>query len=95
LIEQIENIKANTPNEALLQNQMQLLLESLLVELTVTLLSYQRSSESIEESLRNYLAEKGFDIKKYKVMLSDIKKNEKRNISDLSVIVNHFLLIRA
>lgn len=95
LIEHIESVKTSTPNEALLQEQMQLLLETLLVELTIALLSYQRSGESIEDSLENYLSEKGFDIKKYKLMIASLKKNEKLNISDLSVIVNHFLLIRA
>ncbi len=95
LIEHIENVQTSTPSEVLLQEQMQLLLETLLVEMTVTLLSYQRSGETIEESLQNFLAEKGFDIKKYKDMIAYLKKNEKLTISDLTVIVNHFLLIRA
>ena len=95
LIEQIENVQTNSSNEVLLQEQLQLLLESLLVELTVTLLGYQRSDENIESALENYLKEKQFDIRAYKKMLDALKKYEKVDISDLSVIVNHFLLIRA
>lgn len=95
LIEHIENVTINTPNEALLQEQLQILLESLLVELTITLLGYQRSGEEIEHVLENYLHEQQFDMKRYRVMLNYLKKNENIRISDLSVIVNHFLLIRA
>ncbi len=95
LIEHIEKVTVNKPNEALLQEQLHILLESLLVDLTTTLLNYQRSGESIENTLENYLKEKEFDMKKYKTMLEFLKKNENATISDLSVIVNHFLLIRA
>ncbi len=95
LIEHIENVTINHPNEALLQEQLQMLLESLLVELTMRLLDYQRSGEEIENTLQNYLKEKQFDIRRYTSMLEFLRKNENVNISDLSVIVNHFLLIRA
>ena len=95
LIEHIENVAINKPNEALLREQLQMLLESLLAELTIAMLSYQRSDENIETALQNYLKERQFDMKKYKTMLDFLKKNEHITISDLSVIVNHFLLIRA
>ncbi len=94
LIEHIEKVNINKPNEALLQEQLQILLESLLVDLTTALLSYQRSGENIENTLENYLKEKEFDFKRYKTMIEYLKKNENATISDLSVIVNHFLLIR-
>ncbi|HHD77958.1 MAG TPA: glutamate dehydrogenase [Campylobacteraceae bacterium] len=94
LIEHIETVTINKPNEALLQEQLQILLEALLVDLTTSLLAYQRSGESIENTLENYLREKEFDFKRYKKMLDYLKKNENATISDLSVIVNHFLLIR-
>ena len=94
LIESIESVKITQPNEILLQEQLQMLIESLLTELTMALLSYQRSGEAIEYTLQNYLKEKQFDMKQYKTMLSHLRKNENINISDLSVIVNHFLLIR-
>ncbi len=94
LIEYIENVKTNTQNEILLQEQLQILLENLLYELTVTLLAFQRSGEKIETTLMKYLEEKQFDIKRYRFMIDKLKKNENIRISDLSVIVNHFLLIR-
>jgi glutamate dehydrogenase len=94
LIESIESIKISQPNEVLLQEQLQMLIESLLTELAISLLSYQRSGEAIEHALQNYLKEKQFDMKQYKTMLSHLKRNDNINISDLSVIVNHFLLIR-
>jgi len=95
LIEHIENITVTKANEALLREQLQMLLESLLSELTIALLSYQRSDENIDQALQNYLKEKQFDMKKYKIMLDFLKKNEHLTVSDLSVIVNHFLLIRS
>ena len=94
LIAHIENVAINKPNEALLREQLQMLLESLLAELTIAMLSYQRSDENIETALQNYLKERQFDMKEYKTMLDFLKKNEHVTISDLSVIVNHFLLIR-
>jgi len=95
LIEHIENIAINKSNDALLREQLQMLLESLLTELTIAMLSYQRSDENIQTALQNYLKEQQFDMKKYKTMLDFLKKNEHITISDLAVIVNHFLLIRA
>jgi len=95
LIAHIENVNISKPNEALLREQLQMLLEALLAELTIAMLSYQRSDEDIAEALKNYLKERQFDMKKYKAMLDFLKKNEHITISDLSVIVNHFLLIRS
>ncbi len=94
LIKYIENTAISQPSEALLQEQLQMLLESLLVDLSLELLGFQRSNEDIEQTLTNYLNEQRFDMKKYKRMLDSLKKSDSTAISDLSVIVNHFLLIR-
>ncbi len=95
LIERIEALKTTQSNEALLKEQLQLLIESLLTELTLSLLSYQRSGESIEKTLQSYLLDKQFNMQRYNTMLAYLKRNEHINISDLAVIVNHFLLIRS
>ncbi len=94
LIKYIENTNISQPNEALLKEQLQMLLESLLVELSLELLGFQRSGEEIDQTLKNYLNEQRFNIREYKQLLDPLKKNDSVNISDLSVIVNHFLLIR-
>ncbi len=94
LIKYLENIKINQPNEALLQEQLQMLIESLLVDLSLELISFQRSGEKIPQTVTNYLSEQQFDMKRYKIMLDFLKKSDTVTISDLSVIVNHFLLIR-
>ena len=95
LIEKIESVTITRPNESVLQEQLQMLLESLLTELTTDLLSYQRSGEENRQTIAHYLEEKQFDFKKYKTMLAHLKRDENIRISDLSVIVNHFLLIRS
>ncbi len=94
LIKYLENIKINQPNEALLQEQLQMLIESLLVDLSLELISFQRSGEEIQQTVTNYLSEQQFDMKRYKIMLDFLKKSDTVTILDLSVIVNHFLLIR-
>ena len=95
ILDHIENVTLQYANEGLLQEQLQLLLEALIVELTKDLLAYQRSGEIADETLSSYLQEHEFDLEAYRNMLSAIKTNESSTISDLSVIVNHFLLIKS
>ncbi len=94
LIEYIESITPKQTNELLLQNQLQILLEQFIMELTTDLLAYQRSGENLEDTFNHYLKDQNFDTKRYKTMLNNLKKQEHRTISDLSVIVNYFLLLK-
>ncbi len=95
ILNHIENVTIQHNNEKLLQEQLELLLETLIVDVTKDLLAYQRSNETAGKTLQSYLEEHEFDLDIYKSMLSDIKSNETSTISDLSVIVNHFLLIKS
>ncbi len=94
LIEYIETITPQQNNEALLQEQLQILLEQFIMELTTDLLAYQRGGEDLKETFNHYLKDQNFDIKRYKSMLNDLKKEQHHTISDLSVIVNYFLLLK-
>jgi len=95
ILDHIETVSLQYANEELVHEQLQLLLEAFIVELTKDLLAYQRSNETADETLKSYLQEKQFDLEAYKNMLESIRTNETSNISDLSVIVNHFLLIKS
>ncbi len=95
ILKHIENVTIQYSNEKLLQEQLELLLEALIVDVTKDLLAYQRSNETADKTLQSYLEEHEFDLDIYKSMLNDIKSNETSTISDLSVIVNHFLLIKS
>ncbi len=95
LIEKIENIPIHNPSDALLQLQLQELIEYLVVDLTRELLRYKREGEDTRTVLRNYLEEKAFNFERYEKMLEYLKSSDHLNISDLSITVNYLLFIKS
>ena len=95
LIEKIENIPIQNPNDDLLQLQLQQLIEYLVVDLTREILRYKREGEDTQTVLQNYLQEKSFNFERYEKMLEYLKRNEQITISDLSITVNYLLFIKS
>ena len=93
LMETIQNISVKNETQEHLRIQIKQLLEFKLVDLTKELLQFQREGEKADEVIESFFKEKEFDIYKHQEMIEFIKTSEHLSMSDLSVSVNHLLLI--
>lgn len=93
LMEAIQNISPKNETQEHLRVQIKQLLEFKLVDLTKELLQFKREGEDVSEVIGGYIKEKEFDLIRHEQMIEFIKTSEYLSMSDLSVSVNHLLLI--
>jgi glutamate dehydrogenase len=93
LMETIENISPKNEVQEHLRVQIKQLLEFKLVDLTKALLQFKREGEDAIDVIDNYFRENEFDMNRHDQMIEFIKTSEHLSMSDISVTVNHLLLI--
>lgn len=93
LIETIESISVKNATQELLRVQIEQLLEFKLIDLTKKILKFKRENEDVIEVIENYFKHKELDIREYDQMIDFIKTSDHLSMSDLSVTLNHLLLL--
>lgn len=76
-----------------LQVQLQQLIEFALISIATGLLGYKREGENNDVVIEHYLSENNFNMQAYQSKLEYIRTTEHLSISDLSVTINHLLLL--
>jgi hypothetical protein len=90
----MDAVSAKNDTQEHLRVQIKQLLEFKLIDLTKELLLFKREGEDASGVIENYFQEKEFDVEKYEQMIEFIKTSEHLSMSDLSVTVNHLLLLK-
>ena len=93
LMDTIESVSPKNEIQEHLKVQIKQLLEFKLVDLTKELLLFKREGEDASCVVDNYLKEHEFDINKHEEMLEFLKTSANLAMSDVSVTINHLLLI--
>jgi glutamate dehydrogenase len=89
----LKSVSAKNKIQEDLRVQLQQLIELALIRLATALLGYKREGENNDDVIDAYLAQNNFDMHTYKLKLDYIKNTDHLSISDLSVTVNHLLLL--
>ncbi|RRS30254.1 MAG: hypothetical protein P794_07915 [Epsilonproteobacteria bacterium (ex Lamellibrachia satsuma)] len=94
LMDVIGTVPAKNEIQEYLREQIKQLLEFVLVDLTIELLTYKREDEDVTRAMADYFKKKEFDIKMYRQRIDFIKNSDHLSMSDLSVTINCLLLLR-